>query len=145
MSTITDLDETRGLTFCGCQYRRVDDPAMIALARKLDTPGLRICAHTVTQTIDLSAAESAALLSDVRSATWYEDFNRNLQCVSEIDGEPLLTGWMTLEKFRAFLESCTTPTVYVDILARLHAAISDWEALGVQDVYFHGYQFVAPL
>ncbi|NNM64395.1 MAG: hypothetical protein HKL99_07250 [Burkholderiales bacterium] len=144
MSTIDDIDHGRELLLHGSQYRRVDDSKMISLARALDTPGLQICAYPVTPDIRLSSGETAAFLGHVRSSGWREDFDVNLQCLSEVDGEPLLTGWMSLEKFRGFLASCVMDTVDIHdpvrlAAARLHAAVGEWATLGAHDVCFEGY------
>lgn len=110
---------------------------------------LRIRAHDVTPQMHLSSQETAALLSYLRSVPWREDFDYNLQCVSEMDGEPLLTGWMSLEKFRAFLTSCNTHSelrgLPVQAVAvRLRAESKGWKAIGVDDVYFVGHATPEP-
>lgn len=125
MTTINNIDPTKPLEFAG--YRNDG-----------------VCANPVDglPPIELDVTETGHLLAYLLDCCWRADFDWNLQCISETEvGEPLLTGWMSIAEFNSFTEYATggTPEQQA-VITKLHNLTIDWEAKGVEDVYFDGYR-----
>lgn len=140
MANLQDIDPHRPIAFVGMRYEKIDDPEMVRLAESMQMPRLLIVATPVTPYAELSAEHGAVLLAYLRETAFAADFATNLQCVAETaDGEPLLTGWMSLERFREFVahRQADTPA---ETISALNTMISDWAGIDIAEVYFDGFR-----
>lgn len=140
MATLQEINPQRPITFVGMRYEKTDDPEMARLAEAMKLPGLQIVATAVTPYVELPAAHSAALLAYLPSTAFATDFDQNLQCIAETDkGEPLLTGWMPLQRFCAFLAHRQGDTPDAPLRA-LTAMLADWAGAPIEEIYFDGFR-----
>ncbi|CAG0961989.1 hypothetical protein RHDC4_00746 [Rhodocyclaceae bacterium] len=140
MATLQQIDPQRPLTFVGMRYEKTDDPEMARLAEAMQMPQLQIIANAVTPYVELSAADGAALLAYLPNTAFVTDFAENLQCIAQTtEGEPLLTGWMPLERFREFIAHRQADTPAAPLSA-LDAMMTDWAGIDIAEIYFDGFR-----
>ncbi|MDO9189277.1 MAG: hypothetical protein Q8K01_15270 [Sulfurimicrobium sp.] len=96
---------------------------------------------TKASEISLSAEETQMLLGYVGTCCWQEDFDFNLQGMTETDnGQALLTGRMPMDQFAQFVCNAGEGDPVRKILDRLQAATQDWQGMGVEEVFFDGFE-----
>lgn len=139
MAILTDIDISHPLSFRGIRNERTDDPEMIRFAKAMNTPQLQMVAQPATAVTALTADDGATLLAYLPLTPFFGAFQQNLQCLSETAaGEPLLTGWMPLERFGEFLAHRQAETPLAP-LAALASLLDSWAGLHVHEVVFDGY------
>jgi hypothetical protein len=141
MTIIEDIDVRKPLAFYGACTTISDDPVLVNMAAKHNNPRLRLVTSPVTGEIALSPDDARVLLAYLEGCCWRDDFDENLQCISETKaGEALLTGWMSIETFTSFVSDAAPNDLDVrKILDGMKSATSGWTTAGVQEVYFDGY------
>lgn len=142
MSTLKSIDRKKPLNFYGCSTKF--DPEFKEFVEKLNLPQLLMVSDIVTKEFELSSEYTAELLSYISWHSQASLFEENLQCFSETAaGEPILTGWFSLDEFFKFLQNSDDASPKVkEALALLTQFTKDWESLGVEDFNFSGYEEV---
>ena len=148
-SPLRDIDAKRGLTFHGCQYRPTEDAELVKLAKEAGLPQLLVCCTPATPMIELSPQHAEVLINFlVSSPSFIGDFDENLQCIAETkEGEPLLTGWLSLARFREILAEVERDPALAGhpvqaVIAQLRAETQGWTEAEVDEVYFDGFAFI---
>lgn len=144
------LDWSKALRIYGTRARVSDDPDFVRLSEKLGRPELRVVIEPITPVLELEAADGAALLAWIVTSGWAERFERHLQGFAVTSaGESLLTGSVSRDEFREFIEyrndellSATPHTRHV--LDDLAGRTRGWLELNVEEVCIEGYELVDP-
>lgn len=148
MSRIEQINTEKPLSFSGYRNTIDNNAEMTQLAIKLDCSQLLNTAEPEPKAeINLSVEDSSLLLNYLKNCAWREGFDENLQGMSETeDGEPLLTGWMSIDEFNNFIKNAglDNPDVKI-VIGKLHEASIDWKSMGIDDVYFDGYELTEKL
>ncbi len=141
MSTINDISTNKPLEFYGIKTTVSDDPFFVEMAQKSGMEHFRYVSAPVTETTELTVEDSKSLLDYLKTCCWREDFDNNLQCLSESeDGEPFLTGWMPMSRFEDFVQTTSQPDFPIcEVSRKLAEMIRGWREKDVQDVSFSGY------
>lgn len=142
MSRLEQIDQSKPLTFYGSKTIKSDDPVLVKLASSTGIDNLMCISSPATEAITLSPEDGARLLNYLTSCCWREDFDKDLQCISETElGEPLLTGWMSLEQFNQFVTATSEARFPIcDISLKLSKLLSGWTALDIDEVTFTGFR-----
>lgn len=142
MSTLLDINFDKPLHFYGCKTTLSDDPFLVDMAKKMNMPQLRAVSQIITRVFELPAPDSRSLLKFVSACQWLNNFEENLQCLSETDdGEELLTGWMDTKTFIEFLDAAASFGGNVMHTAlKLRDMVDGWQNLGVEEVNFDGFR-----
>jgi hypothetical protein len=122
-----------------------NDPELISLAEKHNNERMRHVSSAVTDEISLTGDETTVLLEWVGNHAWRNNFERNLQSLSaKVDGD-LLTTWMPLAEFETLIigDQHEGPVVLRELFRRIVKATEHWRGLGVDEVYFDGYELKA--
>lgn len=145
MSRIEDIDTTRPVGFYGSKTTISDDQFLVNIVKETGLENFYYVSSPVTATTELSIEEGRLLLDYLKTCCWREDFDRNLQCISQTEaGEALLTGWMPVETFNDFVKTTSQDGFPVqEVSVKLAEIIQGWAECGVQEATFVGYRSAA--
>jgi len=136
MATLEMINPEKPIILTGFKTTISEDADLISLASKLGNERLRLIAEPITEAVTIKGQDSGQFLKSVMESSKRDLFDANLQGMAKTKkGEPLLTGWLMLEDFIDVLNNhITTP-----IASRLIDRIKDWSTIGVEEVYFDGF------
>ncbi|MCA8050704.1 hypothetical protein [Burkholderia arboris] len=137
MARMEQIDRSRAVTITGHKTVQHTDQCFVDLAKRMQLPQLLNCDVAVGLPKVVDAELGASLLDRLSGPRWRALFEADLQCICEdADGNPLLTTWMSIDVFSRFASSLDDMSVRIEF----EAAISAWEAQGVETVYIDAYQ-----
>lgn len=137
MSIIEMINPNKPLVFTGHKTSLCTDEVMIELARKMNNEVFRYVIEPITKDIELSVEDTAKFIKTVIGSNQRKLFDENLQGMAEtVKGEPLLTGWLSLSDYQEFLVGVAG----CPVSKFLYVASLSWNDLGVEDVYFDGFE-----
>lgn len=141
MTTLDKINPEKPLSLYGAKTIKSDEPVFIDLAARFGNERFRSVSTPVTEPIKIAGGEAKRFLELVKLHS-RNLFEENLQCLAETKrGEPLLTGWMTLEHYKGFVDQlCASPFAPSALCLQLAEPFTQWRELGVEEVYFDGYQ-----
>lgn len=106
MSMIDLVDVTRPIKFYGCRVVASAHPSLVLLAAARGESSVRRVSETVGAAAVVSGEEAAALIGFARGTAAGAPIRAAVTEGAESPwGEPLLTGGIAFEEFRAFLEA----------------------------------------
>ncbi|MEX3555404.1 MAG: hypothetical protein VB131_01825 [Burkholderia gladioli] len=131
------IDRSKAMTITGHKTVQHTDQCFVDLAKRMQLPQLLNCDVPVGLPKVVDADVGASLLDRLSGPRWRALFEADLQCIcQDSDGNPLLTTWMSIDVFSRFASSLDDLSVRFEI----EAAVSDWEAQGVETVYIDAYR-----
>lgn len=141
MASLEKINPNKPLSIYGSKTIISDDKELVELAKSLGNERFRFIATPVTEAIKITGRETKTFLELVKllSRAFFEE---NLQGLAQTKrGDLLLTGWMSLDQFKSFLdEFCACPLAPSSLCLQLAEPFAQWRALGVEEVYFDGYE-----
>lgn len=142
MAKLKQIDKERPSFLTGNRTSVSSDPQLTAFAKKHSNERMKLVSSVVTNEITLSSIETKVLLEWVDKNEWRFHFERNLQSLSAKPDGDLLTTWMPFAEFKSFVFSNKHegPVALRELLHRITNETKNWAALGVEEVYFDGYE-----
>lgn len=140
MSTINQIDASLPLIFYPTVQGKIDDPALIDLAQKLNIPNLLICEYPL-EGLELPVSEGVKIQRVLDwlqgNSRWKAAIERTLQCLAEDkDGRPFLTAFMGIEEFTELAGDLASSGV----LPGLQGSVAHWREMGATSCSFEGYR-----
>lgn len=144
MSKIDQVDLSKPIKFYGCRVVQSDHPSLVLLAAARGDSNARPVWETVGAAAVLVGDEAAALIGFARGTPVGAPIRAALTEGAESPlGEPLLTGGVSFEDFRAFLEAAVLAGAAANpARAVLSGRFFEWAQLGAEEVRFTGYRLL---
>lgn len=142
MSYIDQIDLSRQMMIYGSVTRDLSkmtqDPhhelAMDMAQQSLNPAFLRLADPLEEAALHIETAPFLKWLID--ASTWEVEFFAHMQCMSQTAaGEPLLTTWLSGDRFWSMLHD----GYGLEVIGAIAAGVKDWRSLGLDEVYFDFY------
>ena len=137
MSTLALIDRQLPITVYATTSRMTREHVLRELAFEMVMPELLHVDEQIDEAQPLVIRETGEFLDWLRCTPGGRSLEAGLQCMSvSPDGIPLLTSWLSVRDFgRLVIEARGTR-----FSMRLHQALAEWGALGMDKVYFEGFK-----
>jgi hypothetical protein len=144
MAKLSSIDLTKPIVFYGNRLCESDEPAFVELSQLMGNERLCLLSMPVTEELKTAAEMSATLMAFIQGGRWRQVFEENLQSLAcTALGEPLLTGWMSLDCFGRFIREAQAAEPALQAFAvQCLQQLPAWKVVGVDEVCFDGFELL---
>lgn len=137
MKTLAMVDRAMPFTMYATASRMTREHVLRELAFHLVMPEMLHVDENIEEAEPLVLTQTGELLDWLNRTSWGRRLEADMQCMAvSPEGRPLLSSWLSVREFgRLVVESRGT-----SFSLAMNQAFAAWGALGMDKVYFDGYQ-----